>query len=253
MPHYVKINQAASTNTSLGRLADTLPGGTVLYTPCQTAGRGQRGNSWESEPGKNLAFSILLKQPPVAARDQFAISEAASLAVVEALTAATNNSEVFTVKWPNDIYWHDSKVCGMLIENSLQGTTIATSIVGIGINVNQRAFVSDAPNPTSLALITGTEHDLDAILHHVCERIEQLVAALGDEAARTSLHKHYMAVMYRNDGAQHPYQDASGQCFMAQVHDVAPTGALTLRHADGTSHSYLFKEVKHIIHDNLSL
>ena len=87
MPHYIKVSQTASTNTYLSRLAATLPGGTVIYTPSQTAGRGQKGNSWESEDGKNLTFSMLLKRPPVKARDQFYLSESAALAVVEALTA----------------------------------------------------------------------------------------------------------------------------------------------------------------------
>ena len=249
MAHYLKVNQTASTNTYLSRLAATLPGGTVIYTPSQTAGRGQKGNSWESEDGKNLTFSLLLKRPPVKARDQFYLSEAAALAVVEALTEAAGNG--FTVKWPNDVYWQDKKVCGMLIENSLDGSDIAHSIIGIGINVNQERFVSDAPNPVSLINITGREHDLDALLRQVCSRIEGLVANLGDENARKDLHSRYMAALYRNDGQQHPYEDASGQRFMASVAGIAPDGTLTLRHSDGTLHNYLFKEVRHIINNTV--
>ena len=249
MAHYLKVNQTASTNTYLSRLAATLPGGTVIYTPSQTAGRGQKGNSWESEDGKNLTFSLLLKRPPVKARDQFYLSEAAALAVVEALTEAAGNG--FTVKWPNDVYWQDKKVCGMLIENSLDGSDIAHSIIGIGINVNQERFVSDAPNPVSLINITGREHDLDALLRQVCTRIEGLVANLGDENARVDLHNRYMAALYRNDGQQHPYEDASGQRFMASVAGIAPDGTLTLRHSDGTLHNYLFKEVRHIINNTV--
>ena len=249
MPHYIKVSQTASTNTYLSRLAATLPGGTVIYTPSQTAGRGQKGNSWESEDGKNLTFSMLLKRPPVKARDQFYLSEAAALAVVESLTAAAGDG--FTVKWPNDIYWQDKKVCGMLLENSLNGSDIATCIVGIGINVNQERFVSDAPNPVSLINITGHEHDLMALLKQVCSRIEQLVASLNDVTARSDLHRQYMAALYRNDGQQHPYEDAHGHRFMATVADIAPDGTLTLRHDDGTTHSYLFKEVKHIINNTV--
>ena len=245
MAHYLKVNQTASTNTYLSRLAATLPGGTVIYTPSQTAGRGQKGNSWESEDGKNLTFSLLLKRPPVKARDQFYLSEAAALAVVEALTAAAGDG--FTVKWPNDVYWQDKKVCGMLIENSLDGSDIAHSIIGIGINVNQESFVSDAPNPVSLVNITGREHDLDALLRQVCSRIEGMVANLGDENARVDLHQRYMAALYRNDGQEYPYEDASGHRFMASVAGIAPDGTLTLRHNDGTLHDYLFKEVRHII------
>ena len=247
MPHYIKVSQTASTNTYLSRLAATLPGGTVIYTPSQTAGRGQKGNSWESEDGKNLTFSLLLKHPPVKARDQFYLSEAAALAVVEALTEAADNG--FTVKWPNDVYWQDKKICGMLIENSLDGSEIATCIIGIGINVNQERFVSDAPNPVSLINITDREHDLDVLLRRVCSRIEELVASLDDDTAREELHQRYMAALYRNDGALHPYEDAAGHRFMATVADIAPDGTLTLRHEDSTCHNYLFKEVRHIINE----
>ena len=249
MAHYLKVNQTASTNTYLSRLAATLPGGTVIYTPSQTAGRGQKGNSWESEDGKNLTFSLLLKLPPVKARDQFYLSEAAALAVVEALTATAGNG--FTVKWPNDVYWQDKKVCGMLIENSLNSSDIAHSIIGIGINVNQERFLSDAPNPVSLINITGREHDLMALLKKVCSRIEGLVANLGDENARKDLHQRYMAALYRNDGKEYPFEDASGQRFMASIAGISPDGTLTLRHEDSTLHDYLFKEVKHIINNTV--
>ena len=245
MPHYIKVSQTASTNTYLSRLAATLPGGTVIYTPCQTAGRGQKGNSWESEDGKNLTFSLLFKRPPVKARDQFYLSEASALAVVEALTALAGDG--FTVKWPNDVYWQDKKICGMLLENSLDGSDIATCIVGIGLNVNQERFVSDAPNPVSLLNITGQEHDLESLLRRVCSRIEQLVNTLDGVTAREQLHRQYMAALYRNDGQQHLWEDAAGHRFMASVAGIAPDGTLTLQHEDGTRHDYLFKEVKHII------
>ena len=245
MPHYIKVSQTASTNTYLSRLAATLPGGTVIYTPCQTAGRGQKGNSWESEDGKNLTFSMLLKRPPVKARDQFCLSEAAALAVVEALSAEAG--EGFTVKWPNDVYWRDKKICGMLIENSLDNSDIATCIIGIGINVNQQRFVSDAPNPVSLTNITGSEHDLMPLLKRVSSRIEQLVDSLGDEAVREQLHRQYMAALYRNDGDMHPFEDAAGNRFMASIAAIAPDGTLTLQHKDGTHRDYLFKEVRHVI------
>ena len=249
MPHYIKVSQTASTNTYLSRLAATLPGGTVIYTPCQTAGRGQKGNSWESEDGKNLTFSMLLKHPPVSARDQFYLSEAAAIAVVEALGAEAGAG--FSVKWPNDVYWQDKKICGMLLENSLDGSGIAHCVVGIGINVNQVRFVSDAPNPVSLINITGHEHDLMALLKRVCARIEQLVDSLNDEKARANLHRHYMAALYRNDGQLHPYEDAHGHRFMASVAAIATDGTLTLLHDDGNTHDYLFKQVKHIINNTV--
>ena len=245
MPHYIKVSQTASTNTYLSRLAATLPGGTVIYTPSQTAGRGQKGNSWESEDGKNLTFSMLLKRPPVKARDQFYLSEAAALAVVDALTDQAGDG--FTVKWPNDVYWQEKKICGMLLENSLDGSDIAYCIVGIGINVNQQDFLSDAPNPVSLINITGREHDLDALLRQVCSRIEMTVEGLGDNSLRRDLHQRYMTALYRNDSKQHPFQDTAGHRFMASIADIAPDGTLTLLHEDSTRRDYLFKQVHHLI------
>ena len=135
----------------------------------------------------------------------------------------------------------------MLLENSLDGSDIATCIVGIGLNVNQERFVSDAPNPVSLLNITGQEHDLESLLKRVCSRIEQLVNTLDDATAREQLHRQYMAALYRNDGQQHLWEDAAGHRFMASVAGIAPDGTLTLQHEDGTRHDYLFKEVKHII------
>ena len=245
MPHYIKVNQTASTNTYLSRLAATLPGGTVIYTPCQTDGRGQKGNRWESEEGKNLACSMLLKRLPVEARDQFCLSEAAALAVADALAAVAGDG--FAVKWPNDVYWHDSKICGILIENSLDGSNIARSIIGIGLNVNQERFVGDAPNPVSLLNITGREHDIEALMRQICSGMEEQVVALENDEARADLHRRYMASLYRNDGKRHPFEDAGGNRFMASVTGIAPDGTLTLCHEDGTCHNYLFKEVKHII------
>ena len=190
MPHYIKLTECRSTNTYMRAVAATLPGGTVIYTPRQTAGRGQKGNSWESEPGKNLAFSMLLKRPQIPIKEQFYISEACALAVHDALAAHASG---FSIKWPNDIYWHDCKICGLLIESSLDGQSIGWSILGVGININQEQFLSDAPNPVSLKQITGHDHDLDALLRDVCQRIEQLCDfSQATPHSLEALHRRYL-------------------------------------------------------------
>ena len=125
----------------------------------QTAGKGQRGNKWHSARGKNLLFSIALKfddltGPHFQAYDQFSINEMAALSVVDFLAAHSIKAKI---KWPNDIYVNDRKICGMLIENSIQAGRIAWSIVGIGINVNQTVFSRDTGNPTSMALETTSD------------------------------------------------------------------------------------------------
>ena len=137
----------------------------------------------------------------------------------------------------------------MLIENSLDGAEIATCIIGIGINVNQQRFLSDAPNPVSLINITGREHDLESLLKRVGSRIEEVADSLGSDDTRKSLHQSYMAALYRNDGTMHPYEDAAGNRFMAAVAGIAQDGTLTLRHEDGATHDYLFKQVRHIINN----
>lgn len=249
MPRYIKVTETKSTNSYLGRMATILPGGTVIYTYRQTAGRGQRGNCWESEEGKNLAFSYLLKAPRIEPSRQFFISEAVSLAVADTLSQYV--PEGIAIKWPNDIYFRHQKICGILIENTLSAGTIAHSIIGVGININQEQFVSDAPNPVSLKMITGVNYDLERLLREVNERIERYT----DFSASTTLqelHGRYLAHLYRADGKSHRWQLPSGECFDGVIMDVHPDGQLCIRH-DGTGElgKYYFKEVKHVINKHV--
>lgn len=245
MPRYILLHETASTNSYLSRMASMLPSGTVIYTNSQTSGRGQRGNSWEAEPGKNLTFSMLVKHPAVVPSKQFRISEAVSLAVVEWLS---QYSDGFSVKWPNDIYYHDKKICGILIEHVLCGNAIVHTIVGVGINVNQEHFLSDAPNPVSLIHVVGHEIPLEQALHDVCQRIEAaLDFSKADDAAFTALHERYVKSLYRNDGQLYEFELPSGERFRAMIADVAESGMLRLRHEEGDEHEYAFKEVAYLI------
>lgn len=235
----ITLDTCRSTNSELAARAAGLPHGTILATREQTAGRGQRGNSWESEPGKNLTFSILLRMPGFPAARQFEISEAVALGVADALRPLLPGHDI-KVKWPNDIYVGDRKICGILIEHSLDGPSIICSIAGIGINVNQRQFFSDAPNPVSVAQLTGTSTPLTPLLDHagtsIMRRLEQHPA---------ERHADYLASLWRRLGGR--YRDAAtGREFTADVMDVAPSGTLTLAAPDGPE-SYLFKEVVQII------
>ncbi|MDE5982764.1 MAG: biotin--[acetyl-CoA-carboxylase] ligase, partial [Duncaniella sp.] len=137
IPHIITLPEAGSTNTELAAIAAESPHGTVVTTRCQTAGRGQRGNTWEAAPGRNITMSVLLKPETILAREQFAVSEAVSLAIVTVLRRHLPAEAHVAIKWPNDIYVNDLKICGILIENSLIGNRIGHSIAGIGININQ--------------------------------------------------------------------------------------------------------------------
>lgn len=240
--HIIKLQETRSTNTYLDSIDTECPQqeGCVVTTHTQSAGRGQRGNSWEAEPGKNLTFSYLLRPEGVAPQEQFILSQAVSLAVVDVLSRYAHG---FCVKWPNDIYYHDSKIAGILIEHNLSGMSISRTIVGIGLNINQQQFISDAPNPISLQQITGREYDLDAMLAEVLEATTVRYAqCVGD---RKQLQLDYAAALYRKDGF-YPYRDAQGE-FMATIREVQPDGYLVLCDTEGRVRQYAFKEVAFII------
>ena len=240
--HIIKLQETRSTNTYLDSIDTECPQqeGCVVTTHTQSAGRGQRGNSWEAEPGKNLTFSYLLRPEGVAPQEQFILSQAVSLAVVDVLS---RYAQGFSVKWPNDIYYHDSKIAGILIEHNLSGMSISRTIVGIGLNINQQQFISDAPNPISLQQITGREYDLDAMLAEVLEATTVRYAqCVGD---RKQLQLDYAAALYRKDGF-YPYRDAQGE-FMATIREVQPDGYLVLCDTEGRVRQYAFKEVAFII------
>lgn len=150
-----------STNDEARRLIRDLDNLSVIAARCQTAGRGQGDHKWHSLPGENLTFSVVLKfgergLAPLAARDALLITETVTLALRLYLE---EKGITVRIKWPNDIYTGNRKICGILIENILQGQDVASSIIGIGLNLNQTEFPSDLPNPVSLALLTGSRYD----------------------------------------------------------------------------------------------
>lgn len=238
-PQIIRVGETHSTNNYLRELLakGALPEGSVVIADYQTAGKGQVGNSWESEAGKNLMFSLLLYPGFIPANRQFLISQIASLSVKETLDAYVGG---VTVKWPNDIYWEDRKICGMLIENDLSGQHLYSSIIGIGININQEKFRSNAPNPVSLIRITGKSYDRDEVLIRFLRIFFRYYCLLAEEKEE-EIRAAYMAALYRADG-YHPYADEHGR-FQARIHAIEPTGHLILQLPDGECRRYAFKEV----------
>ena len=144
----------------------------VICAKEQTAGIGQRGNCWHSEAGKNLTFSIVLKPTFLAFENQYALTKAVSLGIVDALEGLISKEEEISIKWPNDIYIGRRKVCGVLISNRVSGGNLAASIVGVGLNVNQTEFPDWIPNPVSIKQLTGNDLPLDMVLEKVVGCIE---------------------------------------------------------------------------------
>ena len=242
---YIKATH--STNTLLKELlakGEWPKGERFLYTAFQTAGRGQAGNGWESEEGKNLLRSILL--PPK--KELFDLNVLTAVAVQRLL------GEGFTIKWPNDIYYGDKKVAGILIENAIIGNEIKYSIAGIGLNVNQTTFLSSAPNPVSLKQISGKETDIDALMQALMTQIEALEAM--DEA---QVWAYYRDHLYRREGfwpfverevstapTMNAEKGAEG-IFLAKIENVRTNGEIELRDQNGNLRTYHFKQVRYVL------
>ena len=275
------IDQTPSTNTWLMTHCreEDYPNLFTVYTFRQTAGRGQAGNAWESEPGKNLSFSTLVHIHTI--EEASRLNMLVPLAVVRVLLKVKGQrstaqqivrsavqerkvKEEFTIKWPNDIYWGDKKVAGLLNENVIIGNRIAYAVAGIGVNVNQEVFRSDAPNPVSLKQITGQTYELEPMIDAIMAEMEQLLPLLQDYEA---LKREYMAHLYRKTGF-HLYverevsvkptaiastKEVKGQrskvkgSFLAEIADIDDFGRLVLRTETRELKTYHFKEIRFVI------
>lgn len=234
----IHLSEVDSTNSYLRtKLENSVEELTAVWADFQTAGRGQKGNKWESELGKNLSFSTVLYPTFVEPVDQFIISQIVSLAVKRTLSRYLDN---VTVKWPNDIYWNNRKICGILIENDLSDNHILRSIVGVGLNVNQSAFISDAPNPISMKQITGEEYDRENLLSLIIEELCSLNLLARTE--KEAIASEYLTSLYRREGF-YPYEDEEGE-FKAEVVNVESSGLYVLKTSEGDIRKYAFKEVR---------
>lgn len=244
----ISLNETDSTNRYLQQLCqeqgkEQIAEFTTVCADYQTAGKGQRGNSWESSKGANLLFSFVCYPTFLPIRRQFVLSQLISLSIKETLDEYCND---ISIKWPNDIYWQEKKICGILIENDLEGSNIGKCICGIGLNINQECFLSDAPNPISLKMITGKVHEREIILKTILHRIEQNYQKLKNEPNYASeLSMSYAKSLFRREG-MHRYQDGNG-VFNAQLIRVEADGRFVLLDENGDERSYLFKEVQYVL------
>jgi len=263
------IEETPSTNTWLMTHCreEDYPNLFTVYTFRQTAGRGQAGNAWESEPGKNLSFSTLFHIHTI--EEASWLNMLVPLAVVRVLDdplrlplkVEEDIAAGFTIKWPNDIYWRDKKVAGLLNENVIIGNRIAYAVAGIGVNVNQEVFRSSAPNPVSLKQITGETYELEPMIDAIVQEMRTLLPLLQDFPA---LKAAYMERLYRREGF-HPYverevsvaptmiaeagktNEEKHKPFLAEIADVDEFGRLLLRTESGEQRTYHFKEIRFVV------
>lgn len=244
--NFLLLEEVDSTNSYVSLHGGELDDMTMVIADSQTAGRGQRGNSWESERGKNLTFTLLHRPCGIEPRLQFAISEATALAVADYLGATGIEARV---KWPNDIYVGDRKIAGILIENSLTGSRIDSTRIGVGLNVNQREFLSDAPNPLSMWQITGREEDISHVAASLGAHLERRLLQAADADGRRKLHEEFLGRLWRGDGHPHPFRRrADASEFSGVIKDVSPEGPIEITDmATGRSESFMFKEVEFLL------
>lgn len=238
----IRLEEADSTNTYLRQHASQMEAWmTVVTAEYQTAGRGQGVHTWESNRSENLLFSVLTHPVMVPVRSQFLLSEAGALALKEVLDGYTDG---ITLKWPNDIYWNDRKLSGTLIETSIGGGRIKNCVFGIGLNVNQKTFESDAPNPVSLAQILGHDIDREQLFKQIVAAFEKYYRMLenGQYDAISAL---YHEALYRRQGF-YMYEDGDGR-FEGAIVEVGDDGLLVLRDRDGRFREYEFREVKFVL------
>jgi len=245
------LDTVDSTNSEAFRRMEELPSGTVLAAKEQTAGRGQRGNTWFSEPGKNLTFSILLKYgcggpEPLPAADSMWLNYLISVVVVDFLQSYGIWCKV---KWPNDIYVGRNKICGILIENVLAGDRLAASVIGVGLNINQREFPQLA-NATSLWCCLGEEFSLKSCLERLMASFEDRLPDLFDAKARGGLFSNYSSHLFNKDVQAHYHDYLTEHEYVGIIQGVAPDGRLCIQDLEAPGKPlryYHFKEVGYIL------
>jgi len=240
----VKLSEVNSTNTYVKELLSNskpLLDGTVIMADHQFAGRGQNNNVWESKPGENLTFSIYLNPTFLAVNQQFELNKAVCLGIIDYLNLIIGDE--FKIKWPNDIYYQDKKIGGILIENITKGYQLKDSVVGIGLNINQKEFGDLNNRASSLSKILHQNYDLDKLLAQICQSIEKRYLQL--KAGKLQLlHDDYLKRLFRINEL-HQY-NIENQNFEGIIKGVTPTGRLTLQLLGGKLMDLDLKEVKFI-------
>ena len=217
--------------------------GTVIWADEQIQGKGHAGNSWESEKGKNLTFSLVLKPVFILPAEQFIITKMISVAIRKVVLKFLPQ-EAVKIKWPNDIYIIDDKIAGILIQNILKGNEIEYAVIGIGLNINQEVFHSDAPNPVSLIHYSGDIISIDDLLSKLLIEVGAIYAKLGSNLYLEDLDKEYLDNLYRYKQLC-SYREGKN-IFKATLEGIGEYGRLKLRGEDEKIMLFDFEEVEFV-------
>jgi BirA family biotin operon repressor/biotin-[acetyl-CoA-carboxylase] ligase len=239
--HIIKLDATDSTNTYLkNRLREhNLDDFTTVVTHKQLSGKGQMGAVWESQPGKNLTFSTLKKFNHLSVTNAFLLNICTSLAVSNALKQYSVPN--LHVKWPNDILSGNTKICGILVENILVGKQIKTTIIGIGLNVNQTIFRT-VSNATSMKLLLGRTLNLDEVRNAVMNELWKVFSFL-EEKEFDLLRYSYHQELFRKDKPS-TFKSKQGGLFTGFIRGVSTEGKLRVELEGAVLKEYDLKEVQ---------
>ena len=236
----IKLDATNSTNDYLKHLMrkQFVDNFTIVVTNNQEKGRGQRDAEWHSEAGKNLTFSVLIRDLIMSPTELFALNIAVALSVLETLNQLT--SKKCAVKWPNDIMADNKKIAGILIENAIQQNGEIYSVIGIGLNVNQIYF-NTINNVTSLKLLESLDYNLDNVLNNVLENLKQNISLVRIKS--DLLWKKYLDNLFKKE-IPTTFEDENQQKFMGIIKGVSSVGQLQVLLEDGSIKNYGVKEIK---------
>lgn len=238
----IKLDATNSTNSFLKELAQnsSLDGYTVVATKDQTSGRGQMNNSWESEPHKNLTFSVFTALESLQIKHQAYLNFAVSLAIYDSLKSLSVPK--LYIKWPNDIMSANQKICGILIETTFAQQRIKNTIIGIGLNVNQEKFPNKLINASSLKLILKKDFDLEQLLSSIVERIKIRILAI-ENGGFNETHKEYHTALYKKGIPTAFIDTKTSLFFMGIIVGVSTLGNLQIQLEDDSIVGYGIKEI----------
>jgi len=241
----IAFKTVESTNLTAAELINgqNIEEGTVIMSSFQEHGKGQKGNYWESESGKNLLISVIIKPEFLKPEKQFILNKMVSLAVAEFVQRYAPKNSI-KIKWPNDIYVGDQKIAGILINNFIQGKVMNASILGIGININQKVFTSNAPNPVSLIHFMKEDLDLNQALKLLCDSLNHWYSRM-ELGLFKSIDKKYISILYRYE-AYHSYLIFHKKV-TAKIIGISEYGRLQLEGKNGEMHDCDLKEVEFVI------
>lgn len=236
----IKLDAIDSTNDFLKGLSNKqeLENFTIVTAENQTRGKGQMGSVWDSEAGKNLTMSVFIKDCLLDVNQIFKLNIGIALAIVQALEVF--NIPSLMIKWPNDIMSYNFKIGGILIENSLKSDGTVSSVVGLGLNINQLNF-ENLPKASSLAVICGAQFDKEQLLHSIIDKMKQNIDLVQQQPA--SLWLEYTEKLFKK-GTPMPFKDNFDKKFMGIIQGVSAHGKLRVLLEDESVSEYSIKEIQ---------